>query len=151
MARDSAASASVAEAGGDALQRPDATDIGERRHQRDDALGAAQRGGKPLAAGLRRDGGQFPQGGGNEGVRPRGDEATQAGGFAHRQVGEIGAVAAEAAQQRGHRRARGEPRLGAAEPGKAFDQPLRRRGVVRVRPVGGQSERRVMHARGSWR
>ena len=44
----------VAQRRGDALQRPDAADIGDRGGQRDDPLGPAQRGGDAVAAGGRR-------------------------------------------------------------------------------------------------
>ena len=114
---------------GDALQRPDAADIGDRGGQGDDALGPAQRRGDAVAARRRRR--WRPVRCSAARARPAsgpvGDDGAQRGRLAHRQVGQERAVAAERAQQRRDRRPRGQARLGAAEFGEALDQPLARR------------------------
>ena len=61
-----------------------------------------------------------------------------------------GLLPPSASQQRGDLRSRRQPCLGAAELGEALDQPLRRAGVVRVRPGRGQMESRVGHSAEGW-
>ena len=124
----------VAQRRGDALERPDAADVGDRGRQRDDPLGATHRGGNPVAAGGRRDRCQVGHRRRHDRVRTGGDERAQRGCLAHREIGEVGAVAAESAQQRGHRRPGCQPGLGAAELGKALDEPFRGTGVMRAWP-----------------
>ena len=140
----------IAQCRGDAFQRPDAADVRDGGGQGDHPLGAAQGGGDAVAAGLRHDGRQFVQRRRDHRIRSVGDQGAQAGGFAHREIGEIRAVAAERTQQRDHRRPGCEARLGAAQRGEALDQPLRRASVMRLRPTCRQAERCAGHSRESW-
>ena len=78
----------IAQRRGDALQRPDAADIGDGGGQRDDPLGAPHRGGDPVAPGGGRDRRQLRHRRGDHRVRTRGDQRAQAGCLAHREVGE---------------------------------------------------------------
>ncbi len=140
----------IAQRGGDALQRPDAADIGDGGGQRDDAFGTPQRGGDAVATGLRRERGQLLERRRDHHIRPAGDDVAQTGGLAHREIGQIGAVAAERAQQASHRWPRRKPCLDAAEFAEALDQAVRRAGVVRARPVCRQAERCCAHPRKGW-
>ena len=73
-------------------------------------------------------------------VRPVGDQRAQRGRFAHREVGQVGAVAAQRGQHRVHRRPRGHARLRPALFGEALDQAFGGAGFVRRGPVGRQLE-----------
>jgi hypothetical protein len=83
-------------------------------------------------------------------VRTGRHDGAQRGGFAHREIGQIGTVAAERSQQRSHRGARREAALRTADVAEAFDQPVGCPAVVRARPDGWQAEWFVLHARESW-
>ena len=140
----------VAQCGGDAIEWPDAADVGDGGREGDDAFGATHRGRNPVAAGGRRDRRQVGHGRRHDRVRTGCDERAQAGRLTHREIGKVGAVAAESAQQRGHRRPGCQPCLGAAELGKALDQPFRGARIMRARPSRGQAEFRVGHVRKGW-
>jgi hypothetical protein len=62
----------------------------------------------------------------------------------------IAAVAAQRAQQRGNRRPRRQPCLGATEFDEALGQPFRRARVERARPSHWQTKLRVGHRWEGW-
>ena len=140
----------VAQRRGDALERPDAADVGDGGGQRHDTLGAAHCGGDPIAPGGRRDRRQFRHRRGDHSIRSRGDQRAQAGRLAHREVREERAVAADRVQERRDLRPRRQPCLGAADPGEALGQTLRGYGIVRCRPARGQMEIGVRHSWEGW-
>ena len=140
----------IAERSSDALERPDAPDIRDGSGQRDDPLGTPQCGGDAVAAGLGRQRPQFLKRRRHHGVRPARNDVAQAGGFAHRKIGEIGAVAAERAKHSRHRGPCRKPCLGTAQSTESLDQSFRRPGVVRARPMCRKAERSFGHAFEGW-
>ena len=156
--RDRGAQSRLGEVGqrlGDADEVPGAADIGDGGDQGDDAFGGAQRARQPgarrrrgVAGGDRRHGPLYRR------LGPGLHAQAQRRRLAHDEVGQVGAVAAQAAQHGTGGPIAGEPRLGASERGEAFHQPLGGGGIGGSRPVRRQTEpgcgRRHGHAAAGW-
>ena len=89
------------------VQAPDPADIGHRNGQGDNPFRFSQRRGHAIPLSLGRFRNQFSHGITNHCVRTVVGQAADRGGFPHRQIGEIAAIAAQAPQQSGDLRARG--------------------------------------------
>ena len=115
----------IAQRRGDALERPDAADVGDGGGQRHDPLGAAHRGGDAVAAGRRARSPPVPPSP-RRPPRPA-RAATSARRLAASRTARSarnGLLPPSASQQRGDLRPRRQPCLGAAELGEALDQPF---------------------------
>jgi len=125
---------------GDALQVPHPADIGDGGDQGDDAFGGAQRGGQLRVWRRRGAGGDRRHGSLHRRLGSGAHAQAQRRRLAHREVGQVGAVAAQAAQHGPGGRVAGKPRLGAAERGEPLQQPPGGGGIGGCRPVRRQSE-----------
>ncbi len=128
---------------GHAVERPDAAYIGDSRGQRDLALGLAQLGCELWLGECRLDLGQSVHGARHDHLRAAQNQQSQGRVFAQCEIGEIGAVAAQAYQQLVANTI-GQPCLGSPEGGKSFEQPPGRSGIGWCWPDLGKNESAVV-------
>ena len=130
----------------DPVQAPNTPDVSNGGCQSHDALCPAQarRNDRALCRGWNCR--EFGHGVGHDLIGTGSNDADDRGGFSERQVGEIGAVAAEGGEHGGYRRIGAEPSFLAANFTEALDKPRGRGLVVGRGPMGWEAEGSGGHA-----
>ena len=123
----------------DLLQAPQPADIGDRDRQGHRTFGRAHAGGYARTHGARLEFTERGHRGIHHRIRAGLGQRAQHPRLADCQIGEVGRIAAEAAQHGGEGRLAGQPRLRTAEFRITLHQPFPGSGIGRCGPVGRQT------------
>ncbi len=134
----------------DLLQLPKPADIRQRGGHRDDAFRASERGRDTGTRRGGRCGAQVRHRRRDDLIWPTRREGAQRRCFPYRQIGQVGAVPADAVQQRGARKVTCQALLRSPQFAEPFRQSLSRATVMWVGPVGGDGKACVRHGATGW-